>query len=442
MQPHKYLPVSETEFNQEISELGLKQINDLFKSIPEGLRGDTTTTLAPPMSEVEIRNHFEHETRIAKHTFVGGNGHTHYIPSIISPLVSRGEFLTAYTPYQPEVSQGTLQAMYEFQSMMAGLMGVEISNASLYDGSTAMLEACYMAQRITGKNGMLFSQLIHPEYIETMKTYSKAGIFTYDFIEHTDKGRIDEAKLTARLAENTGALIIQSPNFAGIIEDIAALKKILEPKGILLIVVVTEAMSFGLLKSPGALGADIVCGEAQSLGVPLSFGGPWLGFLGASPNFVRNMPGRLIGEAKDANGSRCFVVTLATREQHIRREKATSNICTNQGLMALRCAIYLSVMGKTGLRRAAERCAKFASLGRKLAGELKGYRVRFAASPIFNEFILETPGNADAIFQKSVREFGIAPGLPIEEKALHVSFHEMHSPEILHKWITALQAAG
>ncbi len=441
MNPHKYLPVSEKEYQEELSSLSLKSADDLFRCIPEALRGNTTTSLRSPMSEMEIREHFRPGVEKIQHTFIGGNGHTHYIPSIIGPLISRGEFLTAYTPYQPEISQGTLQAMFEYQSMMATLMGVEISNASLYDGSTAMLEACYMAQRITGKSSILFSEQIHPEYIETMRTYSEGGIFQFDFVSADASGRIDVQKLSGKISDNTAALVVQTPNFSGIIEDLTALKKILEAKGILLIAVITEAMSLALVKSPGSSGADIVCGEAQSFGVPLSYGGPWLGFLGASPAFMRNMPGRLIGEAKDANGERAFVVTLATREQHIRREKATSNICTNQGLMALRAAIYLSVMGKHGIRRAAERCARFAAYGRKKASSIAGVQVIFSSSPIFNEFVIETKKDANEVFEHCVEKFGIAPGSVIGKNRLHVSFHEMHSKEIVDRWAEALASA-
>ncbi len=441
MKPHKYLPVSEKEYGEELASLAIKDANDLFACIPEALRGDTTTSLKPPMTEMEIREHFRAGDSKIRHTFIGGNGHTHYIPSIIGPLISRGEFLTAYTPYQPEVSQGTLQAMFEYQSMMASLMGVDISNASLYDGSTAMLEACYMAQRITGKHGILFSEKIHPEYMETMRTYSAGGIFQFDSAPSDTAGRIDVQALSQKITDTTAALVVQTPNFYGVIEDLAALKKILEPRGVLLIAVITEAMSLALVKSPGSQGADIVCGEAQSFGIPLSFGGPWLGFLGASPSFMRNMPGRLIGQAKDANGERAFVVTLATREQHIRREKATSNICTNQGLMALRCAIYLSVMGKTGLRRAAERSARFAAYGRKKAAEISGVKVQYASSPIFNEFVIETSKDANQVFEHCVEKYGIAPGSVIAPNRILVSFHEMHSKEIVDRWAQALASA-
>lgn len=433
MKPHRYLPVSDTEYKQEMKDLGIQDADDLFHAIPAALRGNTTASLQPAMGEVELRDHFETTGNGIRYSFIGGNGHVHYIPSIIAPLISRGEFLTAYTPYQPEVSQGTLQAMFEYQSMMANLMGADLSNASLYDGSTAMLEACYMAQRISQKSRILFSSLIHPEYIETMKTYSLGEIFTHDFVATDAKGRIDLADLANKKAD-AAALVVQSPNYYGIVEDIAALKKALGD--VLLIVVVTEAMSLALLRSPGSLGADIVCGEAQSFGIPLSFGGPWLGFLGASTAFTRNMPGRLIGEARDANGERAFVVTLATREQHIRREKATSNICTNQGLMALRCAIYLSVMGKQGLRTAAERSAAFAALGRRKAVEA-GLKVLYPESSIFNEFVIETAAPAERVFEECAKQ-KIAPGAVIGENRLLAAFNETMSPEIVERWAKAV----
>ncbi|MDH5654470.1 MAG: aminomethyl-transferring glycine dehydrogenase subunit GcvPA, partial [Spirochaetia bacterium] len=406
----KYIPVSDKEKQQALEELNLKSIDDLFRSIPKNLLKQTSASLSKPMSELEIRNRFKSDSSCAEiHcSFMGGNGHNHYIPSIIDPLTSRGEFLTAYTPYQPEVSQGTLQAMYEFQSMMADLMGVEVSNASLYDGSTAMLEAAFMSIRISRKNRVLFSDSIHPEYLETMNTYRDTDVFEFEMLPTGEDGKVSLPDLKRLLNEDTASVVIQSPNYSGIIEEIDSIKKEAGPN-IMVIVVVTEAQSLALLRSPGSLGADIVCGEAQSFGIPLSYGGPWLGFIGSSMKNVRNMPGRLVGESVDSEGRRSFVVTLAAREQHIRREKATSNICTNQGLMALRATIYLSTMGKAGLRRASERSARFAAYGKKL---LMGssVRLRYPDSPFFNEFIIELPENAQTVFRKCVKSSGIAPG--------------------------------
>ncbi|MBI3396399.1 MAG: aminomethyl-transferring glycine dehydrogenase subunit GcvPA, partial [Spirochaetia bacterium] len=390
----KYLPLSPEEKSRKIKDLGLGGVDDLFRSIHAALRVQTSEKLDPPKSELEIRSFFDDAAPTApiKHSFLGGKGHNHYIPSIITPIVSRGEFLTAYTPYQPEISQGTLQAMFEFQSMMANLMGVEVSNASVYDGSTSMMEACFMAMRITGRSHVLLCDHINDEYRETMETYAHTDLFTYASIPCLADGSID-TKAVGDLAggDNVACVVVQSPDKFGILQNIAAVKKAIGDRPVMLVALFTEAMSLALVKSPGSQGADIVCGEAQSFGVPLSFGGPWLGVLGTSMKNVRNMPGRLIGEAKDADGKRCFVITLAAREQHIRREKATSNICTNQGLMALRASVYLATMGKQGLRRAAERCSRFTARAKATIGRHSELHLAFPDAPVFNELAINLP---------------------------------------------------
>ncbi len=438
----KYLPISEAEKVEKLKSLGLSSVSDLFRSIPAELRVETAARLGEPKSELEIRAHFDwiNPPNPIQQSFLGGKGHYHYIPSIISPLVSRGEFLTAYTPYQPEISQGTLQAVFEFQSMMANLMGVEVSNASVYDGSTAMLEACLMAMRITGRSHILFSAHIHSEYMETVKTYAKTGLFTYELIPCLPSGALDLSKLDAAVSDKIACIVVQSPDSFGVIHDLAAVKKTIGERT-LLVSVFTEALSLAYVKSPGSQGADIVCGEAQSFGVPLSFGGPWLGVLGASMKYVRNMPGRLVGEAKDRDGKRAFVITLAAREQHIRREKATSNICTNQGLMALRACIYLAVMGKQGLRRAAERSARFASYARHELGRHSELRITYPDAPIFNEVAIDLPRSAEQIFDRCVQGGRTAPGTIIGEKRILAAFNETMTPGAIERWALLLAAA-
>ena len=435
----KYLPLSDSEKTDILKKLGRESVEDLFRSIPDSVKKQTSASLADPLSEIEVRDIYRDSiaSNGIRRSFLGGAGHTHYIPSIIDPIVSRGEFLTAYTPYQPEVSQGTLQAMFEFQSMMADMMGVDVSNASLYDGSTAMLEAVLMAVRITKKRRIYFAKSIHPEYLKTMQTYADTDVFDYGMIDTAKDGTIKMDELSS-LKDDCAALVIQSPNYFGVIEQIKKIKTSLPPK-VLLITVVTEGLSLAYLRAPGKEGADIVCGEAQSFGVPLSFGGPWLGFIGTSIAHVRNMPGRLVGETKDMDGKRAFVVTLAAREQHIRREKATSNICTNQGLMTLRAAIYLSVMGKMGVRRAAERSSKFAALGRDL---LKDSKIKFPYSaPYFNEFVIELPVSAEKVFDSCVSSAGIAPGTIVGEKSLLCAFDETMTPAVVKTWAKTLLEA-
>ena len=436
----KYLPASETQIKDELNRLGLSNIDDLFRSIPKEFLTEPGKTLGSPLTEIEIRRHF-HTTKDVPLCFLGGNGHYHYIPSIIDPLISRGEFLTAYTPYQPEVSQGTLQAMFEYQSMMAGLMGVEVSNASLYDGSTATVEAALMACRISRKYKIIVSDLLHPEYLATLQTYAKTGPFNIVIVPADQSGRTDTAKLEAAIDSDTAGVLVQSPNRFGCIEDLAAISKITTDKKTQLITTTTEAMSFALLKPPAAFGANIVCGEAQSFGVPLSLGGPWLGFIGTSMANVRNLPGRLIGQTKDLKDQRAFVVTLAAREQHIRREKATSNICTNQGLMALRAAIYLSVMGRSGLRAAASRSSAFAHYARRQLANQANIQVEFSSTPVFNEFAIRTPVAATKVFERSMESQNIAVGTIIDEHQLLCAFDETKSKADIDLWLNTVTAA-
>lgn len=437
----KYLPVSEAEVKEQLQRLGLKNLNELFRSLPAEFLTEPASSLGPAMSEIEIRRHLSSRESVPL-TFLGGNGHYHYIPSIIDPLVSRGEFLTAYTPYQPEISQGTLQAMFEYQSMMAGLMGVEVSNASLYDGSTATVEAGLMACRIARKYKLVVSSALHPEYLETLKTYAENGPFSFVTVPVDATGRTDAATLQSAIDSDTAAVIVQSPNGFGVIEDLDAIRSICNDKKTQMVVTVTEALSLALLKSPGACGADIVCGEAQSFGIPLSLGGPWLGFIGTSMNQVRNLPGRLIGQTKDLENRRAFVVTLAAREQHIRREKATSNICTNQGLMALRAAIHLCVMGRAGLRAAAERSAKLAHHARRQLKLQSNVQLEFADSPVFNEIVIRTPVAAAKVFERCMASNGVAPGTILDENRLLCAFDETKSVEDVNLWLSAVTAAS
>jgi glycine dehydrogenase subunit 1 len=441
MNARKYLPVSEAEVKEQLQRLGLKNLDELFRSLPADFLTEPSSSLGPPMSEIEIRKYLSSREPVPL-CFLGGNGHYHYIPSIIDPLVSRGEFLTAYTPYQPEISQGTLQAMFEYQSMMAGLMGVEVSNASLYDGSTATVEAGMMACRIARKYKLVVSAALHPEYLDTIKTYSENGPFSMVTVPVDVKGRTDAAAIRSAIDGDTAAVIVQSPNGFGVIEDLDAIRSLCNDQKTMMVVTVTEALSLALLKTPGACGADIVCGEAQSFGIPLSLGGPWLGFIGTSMHHVRNLPGRLIGQTKDTEGRRAFVVTLAAREQHIRREKATSNICTNQGLMALRAAIYLCVMGRAGLRAAAERSAKLAHHARRLLLQQSNVIVEFPDSPVFNEILIRTPVEAAKVFERCMASSGIAPGTILDEHRMLCAFDETKSLEDIARWVSTVTAAS
>jgi glycine dehydrogenase subunit 1 len=322
-------------------------------------------------------------------SFLGAGAYRHYRPVIIDSLVQRGEFLTSYTPYQAEITQGTLQAIFEFQTMIAELTGMDVANASMYDGSTGAAEAVMMAVRATGRHKAVVAATVHPEYREVLATYAKHQSLPTSLVGYDSKtGRLDLAALEASVTQETAAVLVQSPNFFGVIEDIPAIAAIAHAKGALLIVSIAEAVSLGVVRPP--VEADIVSLEAQSFGVALSYGGPFCGVLAAKEQFVRQMPGRLVGQTVDGSGYRGFVLTLSTREQHIRREKATSNICTNQALVALMATIFLSVYGKEGIRELAEHNLAKADYAAKTLSTQPGAKMRFTGAPRFHEFVLQT----------------------------------------------------
>ena len=377
-----------------LRDLGLSSIEELFASIPEAVRLPGPLDIPPAQTEPELLAWFaargeENGGIEAQPSFLGGGTYRHHIPSLIPHLATRPEFQTTYTPYQPEFSQGTLRAIYEFQTLMCQLTGLEVSNASLYDGSTALAEAVLMAWRLQKRARRVWvSRAVHPEYREVLATYSRH--IDRELVElpvDPATGRTDLAAL--RADAETAAVVLQSPNFFGVVEDLAGVKGRIEGSPALFVVAVTEPLSLGLLKPPGAFGADIVCGEAQSFGLPPTYGGPFCGFLTTRDAYRRQIPGRLAGETVDADGTRGFVLALATREQHIRREKATSNICTNQNLCALMVTIYLSLLGRTGLRR-------LAAINARLAHHLKTELARVpgvsipCSGPTFNEFVFQT----------------------------------------------------
>lgn len=412
----RYIPNSPEERQEMLASIGLATAKDLFRSIPEDVQLNRPLNITDPLAESEVIAGMESmaakNTAATKPSFLGAGVYSHYSPTIVDHLIQRSEFFTSYTPYQPEISQGTLQYIFEFQTLVCQLTGMEVANASMYDGSTAMAEAYLMAQRVTRRNKIVVATSVHPEYREVARTYTQHGdaeIVEIEFDETT--GRI--ADLSA-LDEKTAALVVQSPNFFGCIEDIKASADAAHAVGALLVVVVTEAISFGLLRSPGACGADIVVGEGQSWGIPMGFGGPHVGLFATKEKFVRQMPGRLCGVAYDKNGNRGFVLTLSTREQHIRREKATSNICTNQGLMALAATIYMETMGKKGLQEVAMQNAQKAAYAANKIAAIDGYSLPFSA-PRFNEFVVRGPRSATETLEKLRTESNIIGGLPLSK---------------------------
>jgi len=414
----RYIPNSPEERAEMLEIIGLKDATELFRTIPSDVQLGRDLKITDPLAEPEVIAAMESmaakNTGAGKPSFLGAGVYSHFSPTIVDHLIQRSEFFTSYTPYQPEVSQGTLQYIFEFQTLICQLTGMDVANASMYDGSTSTAEAVLMAQRVTRRDKVLVAETVHFEYEEVTKTYTQHGDSVFDTVPFdTNTGRVSDEGL-AKLDDKTACLVVQSPNFFGCIEDLEDLARRVHAVGALLIVVVTEAISFGMLKTPGECGADIVVGEGQSFGIPMSFGGPHVGLFACKEKYVRNMPGRLAGIAYDKNGNRGFVLTLATREQHIRREKATSNICTNQGLIALAATIYMEAMGRKGLQEVAAQNAQKAAYARKRIAALDGYSVPFSA-PTFNEFVVRGPLAAEETLEKIRVEDGIIGGLALSK---------------------------
>lgn len=396
--------------------IGLRSAEDLFESIPQDLRLQRPLNTPAALSEIELLEQFEQmaarNSAARRISFMGGGAYSHYIPTIVDHILTRSEFFTAYTPYQPEISQGTLQTIFEFQTLVCQLTGMEVANASMYDGSTALAEAVLMAERVTKRSKAIASSAAHPQYLEVVRTYVQHAGIHLEVVPFDERTGQSWKSLAETVDNETAALVVQSPNFFGCIEDVAALADAAHAKGALLVVVITEAMSLGLLKSPGACGADIVVAEGQSFGVPLSFGGPYLGLFATREKYARQIPGRLVGEAYDKQGRRGFVLTLATREQHIRREKATSNICTNEGLIALAATVYLETMGRRGVQEAAHQCAQKAAYAARAIAGVKGYSLPFSG-PCFNEFVVRAPIKAVELLARLGEEKGIDGGIAL-----------------------------
>lgn len=385
----RYLPKSPTDREAMLKALGARSIDDLFAPIPAEYRLERDLKIPRQMAESEIVEWFRERSREngdEYSIFLGAGAYYHYRPVIIDSLISRGEFLTAYTPYQAEVSQGTLQSIFEFQTMISELTGMEVANASMYDGSTASTEAVLMAVRLTGRRSVTLARSIHPEYREVLATYAWHQGMPLVTVAFGGNGRIDLTQLERSISQETACVLLQSPNFFGTIEDVTAIAEMAHRHGALLVVAISEAVSLGIVEPPRQ--ADIIAIEAQSFGVPLGFGGPYCGVIATREQYVRQMPGRLVGQTTDKSGKRGFVLTLATREQHIRREKATSNICTNQGLVALMANIFMTVYGKVGLKELAKQNLAKAAYA---SGQFAKYaRVLFPGAPRFNEFVVET----------------------------------------------------
>ncbi|MGZ4823200.1 MAG: aminomethyl-transferring glycine dehydrogenase subunit GcvPA [Terriglobales bacterium] len=410
----RYLPKSPADRELMLREIGIRSIDELFAPIPAEYRLKRELDIAPSMAEADIMDWFRQrasETAASNYAnFLGAGAYHHYRPVVIDTLISRGEFFTAYTPYQPEIAQGTLQAIFEFQTMICELAGMEVANASMYDGSTASTEAAMMAARVTGRHGAVVARSVHPEYREVLASYAKNQGMPISEVAYLDSGRVNMAALEKAINEDTACVLIQSPNFFGTIEDVAAIAEIAHRKGALLVVAIAEAVSLGIVKPPQE--ADIVAMEAQSFGVPLSFGGPYAGVIATKEKFVRQMPGRLVGQTQDKQGRRGFVLTLSTREQHIRREKATSNICTNQALIALMATVFMTVYGREGLKElAVQNLAKTAYAVEQFG---KSTQLLFQGAPRFNEFVVQTADDPKTLNDRMLDQ-KIIGGLPLKK---------------------------
>ncbi|GAC1662381.1 MAG: aminomethyl-transferring glycine dehydrogenase subunit GcvPA [Candidatus Acidiferrum sp.] len=405
----RYLPKSPAERQEMLAAIGVKSIDELFSSIPERYRLKTPLRLPGPYSEAEVIQYFRAraaENSMGYTSFLGAGVYNHLRSVITDTIIQRGEFLTSYTPYQAEISQGTLQAIFEFQTLMCQLTGQEVANASMYDGSTAATEAALMAERLTSRHHILVARSVHPEYRDVLKTYAKNSGLTVEELGYSRSGTVDLPAIRGSLTNNVAAVMVQTPNFFGAIESLAEVAGAVHEAGALLIAVVTEGVSLGLVRPP--VEADIVAMEAQSFGLAPSYGGPFAGVIATKEKFVRQMPGRLAGQTTDAAGRRGFVLTLATREQHIRREKATSNICTNQALCALTAAVHLTLLGKEGLREVAEQNFSKARFALAALEKIPGVQRAFDA-PFFNEFTIQLPRSAKLVNAQLMRDKIIGP---------------------------------
>ena len=414
-----YTPHTPEDLAEMLAAVGVARVEELFETVPEANRLNRPLDIPASMNELELTRYASeiagrNQSAGTEICFMGGGFYDHFIPALVDQLAGRSEFYTAYTPYQAEASQGTLQAIFEFQTLVAELTGMDLANASLYECATAVVEAAFLAMTTTGRLGrILMSDAVHPEHRQTLATYLK-NLEAELVVVPSVNQRTRPEDIAEALTDDTAAVVIQHPNFFGNLEDAESLVKLAQSKGALAIMSV-DPISLGLLKNPGTYGADIVVAEGQSLGNILSFGGPSLGLFACRSEFMRKMPGRLVGETVDRKGKRCYTLTLQTREQHIRREKATSNICTNQGLMALRAAIYLADLGPGGFRQVAETSARQAHKAAARLAQIPGVE-RVLDGPFFREFVVRfEPTRKAAVVAQRARDQGVLAGIPLSD---------------------------
>ncbi len=448
----RYIPNTEKECQEMLRTIGADSIEALFSDIPDAVTLQRELDLPSPRSEMEILKIFRDLSAMNASadeyvSFLGAGAYHHFVPSVVKHLVTRGEFATAYTPYQPEIAQGTLQAIFEFQTLMCQLTGMDVANASMYDGASALAEAVLMAQRMNNRSDVLIANAVHPEYRQVVETYTRQLGVTIHELGTTSQGRTDFGAISAMISGRTSSVVVQYPNFFGVIEDLAKLAQMAHEYDALLIVAVPEPVSLGLLSPPGKFGVDIVAGEAQSFGNNLNYGGPYVGFFAMKSDpkgkLIRKMPGRLAGETTDRDGKRGFVLTLSTREQHIKRERATSNICTNEALCALAATIHLSLLGRQGVKELANQNFQKSQYAKTSICALNGYELLFDG-PTFNEFVVKTPLPVDFIQtqlmeQKIVGGYNLQTSYPAYGDAMLVCVTEQHSKDDIDTFVSALR---
>lgn len=441
----RYIPHTLQDTVEMLREIGINQVDELFADIPQSIKFKGNLNVPGPLSELELARHVNSlaQKNITVDQYVnfrGAGAYQHYIPSAVRHILLRSEFYTAYTPYQAEISQGLLQAIFEYQSMICQLTGMDAANASMYDGASAMAEGALMACAATRRTKVLVSKTVHPEYREVLHTYARGPQLQVEEVD-ISQGCTDHTHLKELLDKDVAAVIIQQPNFFGALEDLAPLTQATHELKALLITCV-DPVAMGLINSPGSYGADIVVGEGQGLGIPLSYGGPYLGFMACTNKLTRRMPGRMVGQTVDKQGQRAFVLTLQAREQHIRREKATSNICSNQALCALAATVHLSLLGQHGLRQVAEQCLKKAHYTHQQITGLQGFEPVWSA-PFFKEFVVKVPVSVGEINQHLMDQ-GIIGGLDLGEYYPELKNHmlfcvtEVHTKRDIHRLVTVL----
>lgn len=418
-----YFPNTDADRQAMLEAIGVRSIDDLLAMVPSELRMKRELCVPPGLGEMELTAHVaglaaQNTPATATACFLGGGSYDHFIPAVVDTVAGRGEFYTAYTPYQPEASQGSLQAFFEYQTLIAQLTGMDVSNASLYDGGSAVAEAVLMAMHATGRSQVVTAASVHPEYRQILATYL-ANLDVELITLGTPDGTVSLAELAAAVNPATACVLLQHPNFFGCLEEVEQAAEIAHKAGALFVVSV-DPISLGLLKRPGDYGADIVVAEGQSLGNPMAFGGPYLGLMACREQFVRRMPGRLVGQTVDRRGRRCWVLTLQTREQHIRREKATSNICTNQGLYALRATVYLSLMGPGGMRDVAELCLQKSRYAAERLAAAPSFSLKFDR-PTFKEFVVRVEGQSVDELIERARQRNIFAGVPLGQWYPHLA---------------------